>query len=65
VHTWPALADLRNDTCHRLDRAGAARNIRAALADQLQVQAAEHPEPLVAAGVMDQEDNLYGSLSSA
>jgi len=52
VHTWPALADLRNDACHLLDRASAARDIRSALAGQQQVPAAEHIERQVAERVI-------------
>ena len=48
MHPRPALADLRNDARHLLDRALAARDIRAPLAGQQQVPAAEHIERQVA-----------------
>ena len=48
MHPRPALADLRNDARHLLDRAIAARDIRTPLAGQQQVSATEHIERQVA-----------------
>ena len=42
MHPRPALADLRNDARHLLDRAVAARNVGKPLAGQQQVPTAEH-----------------------